>query len=376
MAQSRHGRDSHKARNSNIELIRILSILFIMWAHLSPPLPQLSDAHYPFLSGFVANWAGIGDDLFFGITAWFMCNELPNFRKSFHRVWKLEQQLLVYALGLFAVCTALFFSGYPLFHSTGSWLHLGVVSAFPVLTGLWWYTTAYVIFVLICPWLSIGLKAIGKAGHGFIAVLGLVMWGILPFFTKGMGLSAFMFIYLFILMAYIRWYRQDWERSRPLAWVLTLGGLLICSASYVLRKMFLDSFTYGSDPWYLPSMCTALGIILLATQSKPHHSRFVNSIAQSTLAVYLVHLDWGIMPLWQNIIAHALINLGVTNSPWLLFAAHFLCVVLLYLFIIAIDMVRRVLFDLTINRPGHENRWFEKVWNWLERFSPNLATQQ
>lgn len=254
-----------KSRNSNIELLRILSILIIMWTHLSL-LPQLKETNYPFLSGLIANLGGVGDNLFFGITAWFMCNESPNFRKSCRRVWKLEQQLLFYALGLFAICTVLFFSGYPLFHSTGSWLHLGVVSVMPVLAGLWWYPTAYVVFVLICPWLNIGLKAIGRAGHGFIAVLGVVMWGVLPYVAKGMDLSAFMFIYLYIPMAYLRWYRSDLERSRLMAWALTLGGLFVSSASYAVRKILIGSFTYGVDPWYLPSMCAALGIILVFSQ--------------------------------------------------------------------------------------------------------------
>ena len=317
---------------------------------------------------------GGGDNLFFGITAWFMCNETPNFRKSCHRVWKLEQQLLFYSLGLFAVCTALFLAGYPLFHSTAQWLHLGIISFAPVLTNLWWYPTAYVLFVLVCPWLNIGLKAIGRSGHGFIAILGIVMWGLLPYFTKGMGLSAFMFIYLYIPMAYLRWYRQDWEHSRALAWALTIGGLFASSVSHFLRTMFLNSFTYGVDPWYLPSMCAALGIILLATQSKPHHSRILNSIAKSTLAVYLVHLNWGILPLWQNTIANVLIGLRVTGNPWMLFFAHFMCVLVLYLIIVVIDMVRRALFKLTIDRrPNHENQWFDKAWNLLGQYSVNLT---
>lgn len=243
----------------------------------------------------------------------------------------------------------------------------------PVLAGLWWYPTAYVVFVLICPWLNIGLKAIGRAGHGFIAVLGVVMWGVLPYVAKGMDLSAFMFIYLYIPMAYLRWYRSDLERSRLMAWALTLGGLFVSSASYAVRKILIGSFTYGVDPWYLPSMCAALGIILLTTQARPRHSRVINAIAKSTLAVYLVHLNWGIFPLWQNILSCILIGSGLSNQPWMLFVAHFTCVVLLYLFIVVIDMIRRKLFNLTINRLGHENRWFNRVWMFLIRFSPKLA---
>lgn len=361
-----------KSRNSNIELLRILSILIIMWTHLSV-LPSLKEADYPFLSGLIADWGGIGDNLFFGITAWFMCNESPNFRKSCHRVWKLEQQLLFYSLGLFVVCTMLFLSGYPIFHSMGSWLHLGVVSVLPVLTGLWWYPSAYVVFVLICPWLTRGLRAIGRAGHGFIAILGIVMWGILPYVSKGMDLSVFMFFYLYVPMAYLRWYRSDWERSRFVAWALTLGGLFVSSACYAIRKIVVGSFTYGVNPWYLPSMCAALGIILLTTQARPRHSRVINAVAKSTLAVYLVHLNWGILPLWQHILSRILISSGLSNQPWLLFIAHFACVALLYLFIVVIDMVRRKLFDLTVNRPGRENRWFNRGWTSLVRFSPKLA---
>lgn len=361
-----------KSRNSNIELLRILSILIIMWTHLSV-LPSLKEADYPFLSGLIADWGGIGDNLFFGITAWFMCNESPDFHKSCHRVWKLEQQLLFYSLGLFVVCTMLFLSGYPIFHSMGSWLHLGVVSVLPVLTGLWWYPSAYVVFVLICPWLTRGLRAIGRAGHGFIAILGIVMWGVLPYVSKGMDLSVFMFFYLYVPMAYLCWYRSDWERSRFVAWALTLGGLFVSSACYAIRKIAVGSFTYGVDPWYLPSMCAALGIILLTTQARPRHSRVINAVAKSTLAVYLVHLNWGILPLWQNILSRILISSGLSNQPWLLFIAHFACVALLYLFIVVIDMVRRKLFDLTVNRPGRENRWFNRGWTSLVRFSPKLA---
>lgn len=361
-----------KSRDSNIELLRILSILIIMWTHLSS-LPQLKEADYPFFSGLIADWGGIGDNLFFGITAWFMCNESPDFHKSCHRVWKLEQQLLFYSLGLFGVCTMLFLSGYPIFHSMGSWLHLGVVSVLPVLTGLWWYPSAYVVFVLICPWLNRGLRAIGRVGHSFIAILGIVMWGVLPYVSKGMDLSVFMFFYLYVPMAYLRWYRSDWERSRFVAWALTLGGLFVSSACYAIRKIAVGSFTYGVDPWYLPSMCAALGIILLTTQARPRHSRVINAVAKSTLAVYLVHLNWGILPLWQNILSRILISSGLSNHQWLLFIAHFACVALLYLLIVAIDMVRRKLFDLTVNRPGRENRWFNRGWTSLIRFSPKLA---
>lgn len=86
------------------------------------------------------------------------------------------------------------------------------------------------ILIIMRAHLSI-LSQLREANYPFLNGLiadwggiGVTMWGILPYTTKGIGLSTFMFPYLYIPMTYLRWYRSDLERSRLMAWALTLGG--------------------------------------------------------------------------------------------------------------------------------------------------------
>ena len=119
---------------------------------------------------------------------------------------------------MFVICSAVWLLGvYPMLRSWFDWAHLAVVSVIPVLTGLWWYPTAYVIFILMHPWINRGLKAIIRTGHGVLSVVGLTFWGVLPFFTNGMGVSAFMFLYMYVPMSYLRWYLPRVEQSRTVA---------------------------------------------------------------------------------------------------------------------------------------------------------------
>lgn len=54
-----------------------------------------------------------------------------------------------------------------------------VSSVFPTLTGfhgLWWYMTAYAMFLLLFPFVVRGLRALSKRQHAVLAGICLVMW--------------------------------------------------------------------------------------------------------------------------------------------------------------------------------------------------------
>lgn len=344
-------------RNSNVELVRIIAMMFIIWTHLG----AVPDSGLPRATfGMLQYLGGVGDNLFFSITAWFTCMEVPRFRKSCYRVWKLEQQLLFYSLGMFAVCSLIWFgTGYPILKSLFDWIHLGVVSFAPISTALWWYPTAYVVFILLSPWLTRGLKAIGKAGHAAVAAVCFGTFGILPFFNKGMDLSVFMFIYLYVLMSYLRWYLPGIEHSRVWAWSLFLGGACLVVVSYEINA-FVFAWDYGVSPWFIPTMATALGIILLATQARPRHIPAVNLIAGSTLSVYLVHMYWPITIWLQHALSGAL---TYVDAPAMgRYAVYYALTLIVYAAIIILDLIRRAVFSITVERDNRERRLFGRMW--------------
>lgn len=344
-------------RNSNIELVRIVAMMFIIWTHLG----AVPDSGLPRATfGMLQYLGGVGDNLFFSITAWFTCMKSPSFKKSCHRVWKLEQQLLFYSLGMFVTCTLIWFgTGYPIVKSMFDWIHLGVVSFAPVSTALWWYPTAYVVFILLSPWLTRGLKSIGRTGHTAVAAICFGTFGILPFFNKGMDLSVFMFIYLYVLLSYLRWYLPDIERSRVWAWSLFLGGACLVVISYEINA-FMFAWDYGVSPWFIPTMATALGIILLVTQARPHHIPVINLIAGSTLSVYLVHMYWPITIWLQHTLSGVFTH--VSGLAMTQYAVYYALTLVVYAAIIIIDLMRRVVFSITVEHGNLEGQLFERMW--------------
>lgn len=156
---------SHVGRNSNVESLRLFAIILILLNHtVQEKILDLSIAS-PFLSYgsyFLARLGGLGDVIFFGITAWYLAAGATTPKKSCERAWLLERQLLFYSVGLFLFVLLMRGAGLG-FKSVEvkgiiSW---GISSAFPLLTKVWWYPTSYVCFLLVCPWANRILRRLG-----------------------------------------------------------------------------------------------------------------------------------------------------------------------------------------------------------------------
>lgn len=318
----------------------------IIWTHLGPG-DAIYSTQYPLLAKLLPyGGGGIGDVLFFSISAWFLCtSRTPDLRSTLRRIWKLEKQLLFYSLGMFLICSAVWwFTDYPMLRSLFDWMHLGVVSAAPTLFGLWWYPTAYIMFLLLLPLLNSGLQNIGKRFHAVLALAMLALFGVIPYFNNNMCVGVFLFMYQYILISYVRWYMPRIERSAQWAWGLFLGGMLLVVASFAIQQI-LPSFDYGSKPWNIPAMSAAFGLLLIANQARAHYWHGINAIAASTLSVYLVHLYWPVT-MWLQSVMGTVLRLMNPANPWITFMIHAVMLALIFAAVIIIDLIRRKIFSL------------------------------
>lgn len=362
-----------KNRNSNIELLRIFAMLMIVAHHAVIHNGfKITEEVFTPLQGFyyVMQALGkIGVTLFFLISAWFLCDGRSlHFKKTFSRIYTLEKQLIFYGITLFIIFFVL--------HRINDIvpnppLSLGVKSIIPVWGFLWWYCTAYVAFLLFSPFLTYFLHTAGKRIHFYLTVVLFITWGIIYGLTplEFFGISGDTFIFFLVLytfIAYLRWYnlvpstKQSWT-------IIGIGGgfLILCIViGGTLKNItgiqaFTKLQTDFSDSGKLPIILISLGIFCLVIQSKRvWHSRVINSIAASTLAVYLIH-DY---PVTREFLWHSVFNIGkFYNSP---FAPLISLGIILGVFIvcIAIDYVRRFLFRFVLDR--HPGKYFNRIWDW------------
>ena len=254
-------------------------------------------------------------------------------------------------------------------------------SVLPLSTNLWWYATSYAIFLALLPFLSRGLRALGREYHLALAATALVIWGLTGFVPKtldtapyiGSSLTgAFAFVYLFILFSAYKWYLKPFSTRQ--VWLMIgigLGFFLLYTGVSVVAAMFghnMDIFI--TRDWKLPVIMVGFGMFLLFDRVT-FHSCVINRIAQSAFAVYLItdyaaseKLLWVRLFNLQGLLQQPLAILRILG---ILLATYAVCTLL--------DFIRQALFAVTIDRRrGH---WFNLLWDkvsawWHSQLNPPL----
>lgn len=354
--QSPTNSPTHRMRNSNIEAIRLVAMLMVVLNHnvwpnyVDPNWGKIPATCLRLLVSLLSQWGGVGDCLFFFISAWFLCNEKQSLRKNIARCWKLEKQLWFWAVLTALAAVSLW--KYQNRLQTASLVKLTIHTVFPFITATWWYPTSYMLFLIVCPFLTRGLRVLTYTQHATLCIILLMLFGFLPAsiaFPNDLAYSVALFLYLYVVMTFIRWHNPNFVTTHY-ARRLILFGLFIGMGSQVVAVAALPQSGILGALWMncprcIPSICIALGIIVLAINHKPRYSRLVNKMAAGTLAVYLL-------------VTSDAVHDGLTIA-----AKHFplyagvgaiglsVCVALLiYIFAIALDCVRQLLYSATIDR--------------------------
>ena len=358
-------------RNSSIESLRILAMLMITGHHyvvhcggFNNPYPPFGPKLFAYL--IIFSLGKVGVFLFFAISAWFLCMETDHsVRKSLRRVWILEREVLFYSIALTVVMRLRRPDLVP------SELYLNAV--FPTGTSLWWYVTGYVLFLLVYPFLTLGLRAIGRNMHAAVCLIFFILWGVVAGLTRNVmygteheGILDFVFLYT--LITFYRWYLNDCTVKR--AWMHIATGFVILSVGITAlqiagtirhhEEMRMHSLYLASSSIKLPVMMIGFGILILATHVR-FHSRIVNRIAKATFGIYLITDFYAIRNvIWNN--NYSLSN--VYNKPFSI-VESILYIIGIFIVATCIDLVRQGLFALTVDR--HRGAWFNTVANAVTR---------
>lgn len=143
----------------------------------------------------MAGGGKVGVVIFFSISAWFFLDKEQTIKSNLKRVWIMERELLFWSLILVTF--------YLVFDRADLSMKLMVKSVMPLSMGVWWYATAYAIFLALLPFLAKGLKALGREYHLALAATVLVIWGLTSFIPGAQSLTdnVFGFVYVFILIS-------------------------------------------------------------------------------------------------------------------------------------------------------------------------------
>ncbi|NEG95345.1 acyltransferase family protein [Bifidobacterium sp. SMB2] len=365
MAAHAHSVMSPRAkRNSSVETLRILAMLMIVTSHCVM-FTNLDALTLPFgvnkvlIETFLYSGGKIGVVAFFAISAWYL-SEAGGVRAGLRRVWILEREMLFWSIILLAITVVV--------DRSQLGLTLAVGSLFPTVTGLWWYPTAYAVFLLFFPFLVRGLRALDRSAHAALCVVMLVLFTgldmVMPLSAVGLpGGNYLSFVYIYVLITYYRWHMRP-MKTATVWWSLGIGYLMIAVGAVAAGVLFEKTgrlqvlqVYLGKVEFRLPVLMIGLALFVLFERHE-FHSAVVNTVASSTFGVYLISeyptvRQW----LWQN----PLIDFAALAAryPLLLIPSLIGIAVLVFLACTALDQIRELLFHITIDR--HRGRWFDRL---------------
>lgn len=341
--------NSKNQRNSNLELLRILAMVFIVVFHLArhgfDGVPfALSNPNSVFLY-FFATLGKLGVDIFIIISAYFMIKQKFTFRKL------LIMGGEVYFYSIICLIIFIFFLT-PL---TPISIQDILKSILPLSHG-YWFIADYLVLMILSPFLNIVLHKLSKSDFLKLLILVLILWTVFPTFTgECFGITEMLFFFvLYMIGSFIRLHVNIEKINMKKLVIFCLFSLIITTVLFGgFDSIFNQLSTFNKETsifkqtYSIFIVSSAISLFLIFLKRKEFSNKYINYISGSVLGVYLIHSNVFVWPWLFRSFLHCQTRI---NSPDL-FIFCIISVTLIYLVCTGIDIVRR----LTI----------EKIWIWI-----------
>ena len=327
-----------KLRNSSLELLRIIAMLFIVLSHYcyfsNVNVMGLSNiVNKTFLQIFLLG--NLGTAIFFIISGYFLMNSKYDIRK----ILKLLVEVTFYSIVIYCV---LCFSGVINFSYFGL-----IKSLFPVIFEQYWFFTVYIIIYLLSPYIKKFVNSISREEFLRLLIIIITIWSIIPTFTTytmyGEPFGRSMISYL--IGIYLSLYPENHisKGNNAKIGVLLFSGLIVVS-SVACNVLATKSpiFNHGTM-LLLPHSFVTLFLavcLFIIFEHKSFNNRLVNNIAKSVFGVYIIHNN----PNLSNYLWHNIIRVSKYVDKQYMILHMVVSVLLVYIICLFIDYIRIIIF--------------------------------
>lgn len=374
-------------RDSNIELLRIVSMMLIILFHFSVHGPWPADGVLAanVAVGVLAFGGKLGVNCFVLITGYFMTRSsvrMASVARVVLETWFYSWGLLI----LFAVAQPELV--------TQARLEKAVL---PLVSGEYWFITNFVALMVVSPFLNLLFDRLSRRGKSRLAAIGFVTISVLPTLTtfNPLGSDLLWFFYLYLMGGWIRELMEGTEggdtlasalardggdgaaADRDAAWAKTTGasgalawldparltlrvgggpmavaGVLVSWAA--IAAICCAQAWFGFDrvnaqypvwQYMIPTFLASTGMLVAFARLAMAPSRTVNNLAKCALGVYLIH-DNPFVRAWLWPHFAAVYALG----PAAIIGASLLAAVGVYAFGAAVDSLRIALLEKPLFR--------------------------
>jgi hypothetical protein len=354
-------------RSSNFELLRIAAMLMIVASHAAQHsargnfdlIARPLNLNVIFLY-FAGTCGQLGVVIFVIISCWFLCSANSVRLK---KIGGIYLQTMISSLAIFAVIKI---SGAEKVGAR-DFLH-------SILTPLWngyWFVRTYLIFLLFVPFLQKFVQSADEKTHKNLFVVFTIILPFARFFfpiAEEFGTLGD-FLYIFAAVSYLKKHDGNFlERNSAAAFVLffVFPRIFMCILNFVsfkfglmneifLKRILLHVFAIR----HILTMISGMSFFyIFKNRVKIGANFFVNSVAKTTLGVYIFHENFLLRIYGENdgrtaLLFERILGIGANFDGGKFFALYFLlCVAAVFVACSLLESFRRILFSLISRAPA------------------------
>lgn len=353
-----------KQRESNFELMRIISMYMIVIWHIFIYGANMNATTGPinFIYDFFRSFMVVHVNSFVLLCGYFQCKSEFKLKK----VVSLNNAAWFYRIIIFLIF--IFFN----FANLSSVAFLR--NFFPLDLENYWFIKIYLVLYLISPFLNIFINNLNKFNYRKLLILGLIMFSIIPtitnqeaiYNTTNYGYSLVSFMYLYLVGAYLRIYPfEDTSFSKKCTktqkkMLFLVSFILLAMFNFSLHIVSKDMVGKGSMFNYfaniinicfnqydnpiviIQSICYLQLFYYISIKSK-----FINKVASTTMGIYLIHEN---LFLRHNMYKILKFNEPILEYTWAIFIRIFIYGLIIFVVCSIIEKIRQIVFLFISNR--------------------------
>lgn len=295
-------------RNSNLELLRIITMLLIIAHHMvvNSGVTELFDyssisANMLFLQLW-GMWGKTAINIFVIISGYFMCTSTLTVK----RFGKIYLEAKGYRTVIFCI---LLLAGYE---------SVGLKRLFMLIFGNWQgagngFTASFLMFYLFIPFYNVLIRNLNKLQHSILVGLLLFFYTITGtfFFNRTLFSEPVWYFVLYMLAAYIRKYPMKWMSNNKICGMMLLGSIILSYLSVVAIDLIgLSIGVDGGSSYYMVSDSNKFMAVVVSVSAFLFFNNlkiqvgWINEIARTTFGVFLIHTSGNSMRifLWKDLL--------------------------------------------------------------------------
>ena len=339
-----------KTRQSNFELLRIVSMFLIVMAHCSTYF-GLTEKYSATLgiNKIILDFFHVGGNLgvasFILISGYFMVDQTTNLK----RILKLWGQVFFYTASIWAIWVIVKAIQGGLNYKIIA--KQGLFALFPVLTRHYWYVTAFVIVMLLSPFLNKIIQSLSQRAYSrllaiLIIIFVVIIGGIPKLLTDMVGGRLVAMIVVYFIAGYIKRFRTEKKNNAGkhllvafLSFIVLFAGTyLITYVGVKTNNAFILKNIYFYRPFISPIVIIgSVSLFLGFTELNIKHSKFINVVASCTFGVFLLHSNNIIAPLISK-----LFPIYKVKNSGLIFVYTLGAICAIYIVCTLIDLLRQL----------------------------------